>query len=238
MMTSPTVVGIDGCRGGWVAVSAQGGSFTGAAVYPKIEVLTSDVAQADMLAIDLPLSFPVDGSPRRAETAARKFLGKQWVSVFLTPPREVLAAPNYRAACRVAQAAIGKKISRQAYGLGKRILELTAYLEKTKDGRLHEVHPEISFRLLAEGLGKEITAPKKSWTGFHERVEVLEAVGMAPPRAPIPNLRGVGIDDLLDACAAAWSASRIFVGNAQPFPEDVNCVAERAPNGQPGVIWA
>jgi predicted RNase H-like nuclease len=61
---------------------------------------------------------------------------------------------------------------------------------------------------------------KKNAAGLEERMELLRANGFAEfLSAAIPNReKGCAVDDILDACAACWTALRIFKGKAIPIP--------------------
>jgi predicted RNase H-like nuclease len=95
---------------------------------------------------------------------------------------------------------------------------------------VREVHPEVSF---AEMLGRPARASKKTWSGMRERLEPLQRAGIA-----VEGLSGTGaagVDDVLDAAAAAWTAARILRGEAISLP----ATPEVDPaTGRPIAIWA
>lgn len=171
-------------------------------------------ADAHALAIDIPIGLPT-GGPRQADVRARKFLGARGSSVFPTPVREAIEAETYASATREARARTGSGISRQAYALGRKILEVDRWLPSSSCP-VYEVHPEVSFAVL---LGRPARASKKTWAGMVERRQGLEAAGI--------SLEGIGgvagvraaVDDMLDAAVAAWSARRLARGTARCFPD-------------------
>jgi predicted RNase H-like nuclease len=194
------VVGIDGTKEGWAAVVLEDGRFARDLLITPIQSsfrgLPGDIA---VLAIDVPIGF----GPRGADVEARKFLrGAAASTVFATPPREVLEKPY----------AAGLGISAQAHALGPRILHVTE-LAKTDD-RIHEVHPEVSFRAMNDR--QPLSYRKKSAGGALERIALLRRHGIT-----IDALQETAIaplDDVLDAAAAAWSAHRIALGVAETLP--------------------
>jgi predicted RNase H-like nuclease len=95
--------------------------------------------------------------------------------------------------------------------------------------RLHEVHPEVSFKHMA---GHGLRYPKRSPQGMAERRELLAGQGIEIP-AEAYALRSVAVDDLFDAAAAAWSAQRIATGEAGCLPAD----AATGEHGRPIAIW-
>jgi predicted RNase H-like nuclease len=157
------------------------------------------------VAVDIPIGIPLEGI-RPADVAARAFLAGRASAVFSTPIRAVLEAPDY-AAARV----VGPSTSAQAYALRRKILEVDA-LAPT-DGRVYEVHPEVSFRALRQ----EWLPPKKTWNGQAVRRSALASVGIVLPDDLGPA-GAVPADDVLDAAAAGWSAGRISRGEAETLP--------------------
>jgi predicted RNase H-like nuclease len=166
-----------------------------------------------VVAVDIPIGFP-RRFPRRADVEAREQLTGQASSVFLTPPRRVLAADSYAEANRLARELLGQGISRQAYGLRRKIFEVDQWLRGVST-TVVEVHPELAFRAM---LGRPARASKKTWVGMVDRRTTLQAEGIDPDRLEVPVESGAGVDDVLDAAAAAWSARRIAAGTARSLP--------------------
>jgi predicted RNase H-like nuclease len=92
-----------------------------------------------------------------------------------------------------------------------------------------EVHPELSFAVMA---GAPIVAGKKTEEGRAARLAALAAVGLASPS--VLSGSGYAADDVLDACAAAWSAARRTAGEARPRPDPPQTFSD----GIPAAIWA
>jgi len=76
-----------------------------------------------------------------------------------------------------------------------------------------EVHPEVSF--CAMNYCRPMPHGKKSREGKAERLELLHTVFPGVSEHLLRRPPHVGVDDLLDAAAAAWSALRIHEGIAQ-----------------------
>src|SRR5206468_13002675 len=83
------VVGVDGTKGGWVAIALDSGRFTDDHLLQPIETSFSDFAGAQIIAVDIPVGF----GPRMADAAARAFLAGAASTVFTTPPRGLLEMP-------------------------------------------------------------------------------------------------------------------------------------------------
>lgn len=197
---SSSVVGVDGHRRGWVAVVLVGGRFESARAFSAFPEVCGAYPTAACIAVDI----PIGAGPRSADDEARKFVGPRWASVFPVPPGDVLALDDYQEAVRR-----HPSLSRQSFSLFRRIREVAACL----DGRVVEVHPEVSFRALK---GAYLEEPKTSWDGFMERRALLEGAGIAIPEA---LGRGMPLVDVLDAAVAAWSAHRHARGESSSLGE-------------------
>jgi predicted RNase H-like nuclease len=146
--------------------------------------------------------------------AAQRFLGSRRSTVFSTPIREALEAPTLTEAIALSRARTGAGISAQAYALRSRILEVAAWLPGAGVA-LREVHPEVSFAVLA---GKPLTSSKRTWNGAHERMAALATAGIRMPDPLGPAGSVAAVDDVLDAAVAAWTARRVARGEAISFP--------------------
>jgi predicted RNase H-like nuclease len=226
------VLGVDGCRSGWVGVVLTPGrpvaGVLGATIATVVEAAGAAAGTLQAVGIDMPIRLPEAGY-RQAELAARLHLGRKASSIFPTPPRPVLDAPSYADACAVARTLEGRAISRQAWALRAKILEVGAWLPAAPCP-VHEVHPEVSFSLLT---GAPILAGKRSAAGLEARRQALAEAGIVAP-TELAETRGVAVDDVLDAAVVAWSARRIAAGRARSFPDP----PERLPDGRPDAIWA
>lgn len=217
------VLGVDGSRDGWVAIRMDGTMVLGAATYPDFGALLNAEGEAAVVAVDMPIGLPTaDGWPRAADGAARAFIGRMRSSVFVVPPAEALGAPTHAEAVQRCRGAGIPGLSQQAYALRHKVFEVA---EHAADPRVHEVHPEVSFAAMNGG---HLRHGKRTWNGCQERMRILARAGITIP----DELGGVGragVDDVLDAAAAGWSATRIALGEAGHLPAE-------APVGTPR-IW-
>jgi predicted RNase H-like nuclease len=206
----PVVTGVDGCAGGWVAVTfSPAPTVTVAATLDRLPL-------AAVTGIDMPLGLLADGW-RDADRLARSALGRRGVTVFAIPPRPVWECATYAEANAVCRALTGKGLAAQSWGLRRKIFEADEYRRRavtTRTGaaaaagiRLYEVHPELAFAALA---GAPLPDSKHTKAGLAVRRDLLAQVGILLP----PKAAGAAEDDLLDAAAVAWSAHRIAAGRA------------------------
>ena len=200
-------LGLDACKGGWVAVAIEDGRFASCAVFRRIAAALEAHEAAHAVGIDMPIGLP-EAPPRAADVAASAFLRGRPGVVFPTYPREVYEQSSHPEAARLCKARGWPGISRQSWNLKERILEV----ERARDDRAFELHAEGSFRALA---GRPIGFSKHSWSGFMVRRRVLASAGIELP----DDLGTAPLVDVLDAAAAAWSADRHARGDSRSLPE-------------------
>ena len=120
------LIGIDGCKSGWVLASADSGSSNVCfEVVPDLRELFASAERGDYcVVIDIPIGLPEDGL-RPCDLEARKAIGPRASSVFPTPCRASLTGwREYRAACDLNEEACGKRLSRQAFAILPKIREV------------------------------------------------------------------------------------------------------------------
>ena len=109
MTHSGFVLGVDGCRQGWVGVvlpveEAAGDPARGVAARPW--PLAEDAGPVAGVGVDMPLHLTDDPWPRPADVAAGH-LGPRGATLFVTPPASAYEAADYAAGCDVARERTG-----------------------------------------------------------------------------------------------------------------------------------
>ena len=222
-------MGVDACKKGWIAIALRKGTEAQAHFLERIEDLGDAIPDAGGVAIDIPIGLPSEGR-RAADIEAKKVLGPRSNSVFFTPVRAALEAPDHPTATRLSEELTGHGISQQSFSLQAKIREVERWLLDAPCP-VWEVHPEVSFRYL---IGAPATASKKSWAGMVERRSALLAVGIDLDQVTGNGAIMATTDDMLDAAVAAWSAMRLLDGTAQSLPNPPESDAA----GRPIAIWA
>ena len=216
-MPDRLLLGLDGCRAGWVMVSWSGeaDATPHARIIPDIRAALD--TGAGHIAVDMPIGFPA-GKARSCETEARRYIGPRRSSVFPVPCREAVMADDYRQACRINARVLGGKFSKQAFMLFPKMREVDAAITPALQSRVFEVHPEVAF--CAMNHGRPLPYAKKTQDGAALRRTLLKAGGFPLDSLQHPEWRAsqVADDDVLDACACCWSARRIATGSHLAFP--------------------
>lgn len=234
------VAGLDGCRGGWVAVLIDGDTTSARAErIGLIGELFERTNTPQIVAVDMPIGLPerTGHGGRAPERLVRPNLGKRQSSVFSISSRsavylgvneEIPESERYRLCCEKARATSDTRraVAKQGYHIFPKIVEIDTIL-RTQDNlvtRVHECHPEVTFWAMNGkkplDLSKKVRGQPHP-PGMELRRRLLASKGfgasvLAPGKAR--ELR-VGEDDLLDACAASWTALRIANGQAMCFPD-------------------
>jgi predicted RNase H-like nuclease len=148
------IVGIDGCRAGWLAISCEqaelDSSWTAEAirveVFASMEALWQAHHDASELLIDMPIGL-LDDKPRQVEPAARRRLPGRAASVFTVPCRQAVYASSYSKACDINQERLGTRLSIQAWNICSKISQLDRFLHAfpSASESMFESHPELAF---------------------------------------------------------------------------------------------
>ncbi len=239
-LAKTVLVGVDGCKAGWIAVIRGPDAAPSAAVFASFAGLLAALPDDAFIAVDMPIGLP-DVSQRGGrgpEALVRPLLGQRQSSVFSIPSRAAVYAHTddfttidawysaHRKASDVAKATSDppRGVSIQAFGIFSKIREIDALLIAQPDlrGRVFESHPELAFRRLNGDQAMQL--PKKikgsiNPAGMEERKALLCRHGYdrgfldrAPPR-------GAAADDFLDASVMMLIAGCIANGKARPFPD-------------------
>ncbi|WP_417691944.1 DUF429 domain-containing protein [Roseibium sp.] len=240
---APLVAGVDGCKGGWVAVYFPNRRPGDARLLkvPHFADLLDTATDLQVLAVDMPMGLPelIGPSGRGPEQAVRKLLGPRQSSVFSVPSRAAVFCEDYREACDVAQQTSQppRKVSKQCFYLFPKMREVDAVLTPQSEDRIFEVHPEVAFWRLNDGVPMSLPKKVKSQAngpGLDQRQELLQSYGFTSAFLEQKRPAGVGLDDLLDAAVNSLIAMRILSGEARAFPTDF----VRDGKGLRMAIWA
>lgn len=206
-------VGVDGCRGGWLAIRIDESSTWGAEVFSDFTKLWEGCKNASLILVDIPIGLREHGrDERHCDKAARRLLGPdRGRSVFPAPCRPALSGKTFTEAGNLNENMTGKRLSQQTWGILPKIKQVDDFLlnNSTAQGRIREVHPEICFWALARRRAMQYAKTKS--TGFGERYRVL--LSLYPPTKQVLEhvlssypRKQVKKDDVLDALAAAVTA--------------------------------
>jgi predicted RNase H-like nuclease len=254
-VADPVLVGVDGCKAGWVAVSRRPADHPSVATFSTFPALVQAFPDDTVIAVDMPIGLPdFSGKGGRGpESLVRPLLGQRQSSVFSIPSRAAVYAETapfstveawyqaHRRASDVARATSNppRGVSIQAFGIFAKIREIDSLLIERTDlrRRVFESHPEVAFCRINGG--EPMRLPKKikgsvNLAGMDERKELLCGHGYARSFLDQAPPRGAAADDFLDAACMMLIAGRIACGEARALPDPP--LADRF--GIPVAIWA
>ena len=218
------VAGVDGCKAGWFAVLWNVDENTFAyRVAPDFWSVQTFATTAQVITVDIPIGLLDHAIPggRECDTLARKILGsKRASSVFPPPVRAVLECNTYENALNAnrdsSDHALG--ISKQCFGILPKIREVDRFITPSLQQTVFEIHPELCFSGMNNGHAMSLR--KSTQEGIAARMGLLVQNGFGAflSQALRSRIPGAGKDDILDACAACWTARRIALGVATHIP--------------------
>ncbi|MFP4530364.1 MAG: DUF429 domain-containing protein [Halodesulfurarchaeum sp.] len=214
-----TAVGVDWAGNGWVTAIREDGEWF-VEFHPTVLNLWHTHRDAETILVDIPIGLRESGK-RACDLAAKAELGGRHASVFLTPTRDAVFAPDIETA-KARQEPADFGVQNQVWAIVPRIRELDVFLREfegeIRGDQLLEAHPELCFAGLNGG--EPIAASKGTTEGTEARLAVLEtvdptigdayadAVETFTTPSYAPTIAASKTDDILDALVLAATAAR------------------------------
>ena len=217
-------VGVDGCKGGWVAAVIEQGELR-IEKYLNINELIDKYPKFDNMLIDMVIGLPVNQKQydNRPDSTARRLIAPRTSTIFAVPSRQAVYEETEEAQIKANRAALGKGLAKQTMAIISKMRELDVFLlenDKYKNV-IKESHPEVCFARLN---GAVVMTKKSEMHGLMERVQILSQF--------FPNLSVDSIsviakelhcnrDDIVDAVCLAITANLDLQGDTEVIPKDV-----------------
>jgi predicted RNase H-like nuclease len=216
-------VGVDGCRGGWIAAAQAADGRLVYEVFPAFETVLARHRHA-LILVDVPIGLRDSGpDERHCDREARQLLRGRGSSVFPAPVRAALYAADHAAASSVNREKTGRGLSRQSWAITPKIREVNECLAEREGPlpRVREMHPELCFWALNGS--QPLLHNKRTQLGYRERIALLSS--HLPEAADFVDLvlrehlrKAVRQDDVVDALVGLVTA-RIHRGDLRTIPE-------------------
>jgi len=218
------VVGIDGCKYGWIAINLKDDFYWEVNLYSEIGEVLDVYEESDSILIDMPIGLLNESEDERlCDKEIRKYLGyPRGMSVFGVPSRQAIYAKNYAEGNALNKKLMNRGISKQLWGIAPKIKALDQYLKNNEEIRniIFESHPELAFMMLT---GRPMQYNKRTKEGYSERLKVLKNI--YPKTEAIVEYtlnkylrKEVKKDDILDALVLATNAYLGTKGTFKEFP--------------------
>lgn len=214
------LAGVDSCKAGWCAAfrDTESGQVS-CAVFERFADILGVGEEPGVLAVDMPIGL-VEKGERTCDLEIRRLAKGRAASVFPAPIRPVLNIEHYVDANALTKRISGKGMSRQSFGILRKIRELDGVVRGMKEGRVYEAFPEMAY--VRMNSYEPLKASKHRAGGLLERRKLLtKAYGSVESiERSAKGLKGVALHDVYDALAVLETAQHIINGEAQRVPED------------------
>ena len=215
-------LGVDGCKGGWLAVKLSLFGDWEVNLYSSFAELWEKHAAAALILVDIPIGLRQgsrntgsrERQERRCDKEARKLLGPRRSCVFRVPCRPAVYAGSYDRALAKNEKLTGTRIFKATWNIVGKIRQVDEFLSSNPEAResVREIHPELCFWSLNRC--RPLQYSKRQENGYQERLELLKTwypqckaiVEYAEEYAKKNYPQEVKQDDILDALAAAITA--------------------------------
>ena len=220
--TNYSYIGIDGCKGKWIAVYISDNGFEDEK-FKTISDICNRYPNSDSYIIDIPIGLVEDNSQIRPDRLVKKELGKKGSSIFEVPCRQAVYAADKKEAKELNKAVLGKSLSEQTLGITKAIRQVDEFLQNNPQwkNRLLESHPELCFSKLNNN--QPILEHKMTAEGQQRRLEVLMKYYPEANKVIDKFLTDVPyrkkIDDVIDALCLAVTGKLILENGLKTIPE-------------------
>jgi predicted RNase H-like nuclease len=212
-------LGVDGCRGGWLAITLALDNRWEVNLFKQFSQLWEKYASAFLILVDIPIGLRQgseekgsrERQERRCDKEARQLLGKRRSSVFRVPCRPAVYAGSYDEALAQNEKLTGTRIFKAAWNIVGKIRQVDEFLATHPEAgkMVRETHPELCFWGLNDC--RPLQYPKRRRDGYQERLQLLQS--KYPLSAEIIShtrsrysQQEVKKDDILDALGAALTA--------------------------------
>lgn len=172
MRQSRLTIGVDGCRGGWLASFFEDGKFVRLEIVETFEKLWDSNKSASLILVDIPIGLKDGGSERECDILARSLLGSRASSVFRVPCRKAVYASDYRSALDLNRKIARCGFSKQTWNIVPKIKQVDLLLRHDQAARrvVKETHPEVCLRAIS---GSPLEFSKRTEQGIAERIRIL-----------------------------------------------------------------
>ena len=222
LATTGMYIGVDGCKGGWIASVYDRGSFE-IKKYFSIEELVEANKNYNELLIDMVIGLQSNKYEVRPDNAARALIPGRTSTIFAVPARQAVYADTREQIREANKNALGKDLPAQAIAIIPKMRELDEFLQEnpTHKNRLKESHPEVCFSRLN---GSVVMSRKADGEGITERVGIIKQYMPEITEEYIyqeAKRFKCNADDIVDSIVLCITANLAAQGKTDVIPETV-----------------
>lgn len=222
LISTGKYIGVDGCKGGWIASIYDRGIFE-IKKYSSVDELVEANKNYKELLIDMVIGLQSNKDEVRPDNAARALIPGRTSTIFAVPARQAVYAET-RAAIREAnKSALDKDLPAQAIAIIPKMRELDEFLQENPahKNRLKESHPEVCFSRLN---GSVVMSRKADEEGITERVGIIKKYMPEITEEYIyqeAKRFKCNADDIVDSIVLCITANLVAQGKTDVIPEVV-----------------
>ena len=214
-------IGVDGCRGGWIAAVLDHGDMR-LRKYDDLSSLIEEYPAFDAFLIDMAIGLRNSTKEIRPDDEAKKELGPRASTVFPIPSRDAVYADGEENQKLANIRTLGKSLAKQSIAIIPKIKELDIFLNDHPEykNKILESHPEVDFARLN---GAVLMSRKQEEPGPSQRINVLsefldkkELFGMYDKAKELRCNQ----DDLIDAICLAVTGALYAHGEYETIPAE------------------
>ena len=214
-------IGVDGCRGGWIAAMLDHGDMR-LRKYDDLPSLIEEYPAFDAFLIDMAIGLRNSTKEIRPDDEAKKELGPRASTVFPIPSRDAVYAVGEENQKLANIRTLGKSLAKQSIAIIPKIREIDTFLNEHPEykNKILESHPEVDFARLN---GAVLMSRKKEEPGPSQRIDVLseflDKKGLLGIYDKAKELH-CNQDDLIDAICLAVTGALYAHGEYETIPAE------------------
>lgn len=215
-----TCIGVDGCKGGWIAAVLQDGKLQ-INKYDSMKTILSMYPEFDEFLIDMVIGLPSNGAHVRPDAEARRLIPGRTSTIFAVPSRQAVYADTEEEQVEENKKALGKGLAKQTMAIIPKIRELDSFLntEIQYKNVIKESHPEVCFARLN---GAVIMTKKSYYEGMSERIHILKKFIDIDDNLVLTKAKELkcNADDIVDTICLSVSANLEYQGKGETIPAE------------------
>lgn len=222
LISTGKYIGVDGCKGGWIASIYDKGSFE-IKKYCSVDELVEANENYNELLIDMVIGLQSNKNEVRPDNAARALIPGRTSTIFAVPARQAVYADTKEEMKKANKQALDKGLQEQAIGIIPKMRELDEFLQNNPahKNRLKESHPEVCFSRLN---GSVVMSRKADGEGITERVGIIKQYMPEITEEYIyqeAKRFKCNADDVVDSIVLCITANLVSQGKTDVIPENV-----------------
>ncbi len=222
LISTGKYIGVDGCKGGWIASIYDKGSFE-IKKYCSVDELVEANKNYNELLIDMVIGLQSNKNEVRPDNAARALIPGRTSTIFAVPARQTVYADTKEEMKKANKQALDKGLQEQAIGIIPKMRELDEFLQNNPahKNRLKESHPEVCFSRLN---GSVVMSRKADGEGITERVGIIKQYMPEITEEYIyqeAKRFKCNADDVVDSIVLCITANLVSQGKTDVIPENV-----------------